>query len=132
MLTLGMSTTPEVACQPIIEIEYTNRKNDLITIKSYDDYYLQEENVPMVFHFYYTPRNYDYIDKIIPYKNDFQLINLIKQLPNKWLIFTNSKADGKNLNEKLSKEKIDSIFLARESVDDTVSEKKEYDYIIAN
>ena len=86
--------------------------------------------------FYYMPRNYDYLEKIIPYKTDDELIEYIKQSKEKWIIFVHSEKEGQRIENKLKKEGVissdDCIFISRPVVKLEGKEQIEYDFIIAN
>ena len=97
--------------------------------KIYDSYFLEID-------FYYMPRNYDYLEKIIPYETNDELIEHIKQSKGKWIIFVHSENEGKRLENELTKKNVvnsdDCIFISRPVVKLEGKGQIEYDFIIAN
>lgn len=77
--------------------------------------------------FYHLARNYDYVIPHV-YKNNEELVDIIKKSDSKWLIFSDS--EGKKILELLESENIDSTFLSRDGIEKNEEMKKTYDYII--
>lgn len=77
--------------------------------------------------FYCMARNYDYV---VPhfYRQNDELLDLIKNSENKWIIFTNS--DGSRIDKMLSENGVSSIFLSRKGIENVGAKKASYDYII--
>ena len=99
--------------------------------KVYDSYFLEID-------FYYMPRNYDYIEKIISYKTDEELVDHIQNSKEKWIIFVHSENGGKHIKDKLMEKGTvntdECIFISRSTIELEGSEKAEaeYDFIVAN
>ena len=95
----------------------------------YDSYFLEID-------FYYMPRNYNYLEKIIPYETNDELIEHIKKSKEKWIIFVHSENEGKRLENELTKKGIvnsdDCIFISRPVINLDNTKSVEYDFIIAN
>ena len=86
--------------------------------------------------FYYMPRNYDYIEKIILYKTNDELLEHITASDDKWIIFVHSEKTGNDLKEKIIQSKAvtsnDCILISRPEIELESKETLEYDFIIDN
>lgn len=95
------------------------------------DYALNDKKLEysMEFCFYYMSRNYDYIENIYVYENYSELVKVINDSKDKWLIFV-PKLPSQNANNELNKISRSKMELSREKINDNGEEKNYYDDII--
>lgn len=71
--------------------------------------------------YYHFNRDYNYIDEIFSYESLKDLIPLIKDSSDKWLIFVSTENDGSNLSSDLGNNREDCIVLSRKIIDSSKS-----------
>ena len=87
-------------------------------------------NYKQTVHFYYMSRNYDYIENVYVYENYSELVQVINDSKDKWLIFV-PKLPSQNINNELKDiSKISKMELSREKIDNNEKERNFYDDII--
>lgn len=113
-----------------------NRKQKKKQEKKIEKLYYKKDgmkhNFSFTVDFYYMMRNYDYV-KAHVYKTNEELIELVKNSQNKWVIFSDN--DGKKIynllnDEERRSEKVTSIYLSRKELESSDELKKAYNYII--
>ena len=109
-----------------IRKEFKNNKKILKNIEEVQENFDKYFNFSV--DFYYLARNYDYVVPHV-YKDNEELVDIIKNSDSKWLIFSNSDVE-KNFLPLLKSANIDSIFLSRDGIEKNEKIKTAYDYII--
>ena len=176
-IRIYLSATLEIACEPIISEEFNfikNQSDDAVKyienftptsvyridqLSQNPQYKTVDELRSMIeceqsktyktIKFYYSRRNYDYLNIVGTYSKNDDMIGQITSSESKWIVFVQSNSEGKDLEEKMRRIGISCCFISRTEIEankktakdnpdaDKIDLEKynpaeEYNYLIAN